>query len=67
MRWYRIEFYSKEHACTRSAKAFAVVNRISVVERQYSTQGRAQAAADKMARSLQRNGITVAQWDVTPL
>jgi len=63
MRFYKIEFYSKEHATTKAAKAFAIVNRIAVVERQYSTLGRAQAAADKMARGIPN----CVQWDVTPL
>lgn len=63
MRWYRIEFYDKEHAPTKSAHAFAIVHRIAMVERQYSTQRRAQAAAGKMARYIPN----CKQYDVTPL
>lgn len=39
MRWYRIEFYDKQHDHNKAAHAFAIVHRIAVVERQYSTQG----------------------------
>ena len=52
MRWYRIEFYNKQHDCNKAAHSFAISHRIAVVERQYSTQGRAQAAAGRMACNL---------------
>ena len=67
MRWYRIEFYDKQHDCNKAAHAFAIVHRIAIVERQYSTLGRAQAAADRIACNLCRNGKKVEQYDVTPL
>ena len=67
MRWYRIEFYDKQHDRNKAAHAFAIVHRIAIVERQYSTQGRAQAAADRMACNLCRKGKKVEQYDVTPL
>lgn len=67
MRWYRIEFYDKQHSNNKAAHAFAIVHRTGIVERQYSTQGRAQAAADRMACNLRRNGNKVEQYDVTPL
>lgn len=67
MRWYRIEFYDKQHDYNGAAKAFAISHRIAMVERQYSTSNRAQAAADRMACNLRRKGQNVEQYDVTPL
>ena len=67
MRWYRIEFYDKQHDRNKAAHAFAISHRVAIVERQYSTQGRAQAAADRLACSLGRQGKKVEQYDVTPL
>ena len=67
VRWYRIEFYDKQYACNKASHAFAIVHRIAIVERQYSTLGHAQAAADRMACNLRRNGKNVKQYDVTPL
>ena len=67
MRWYRIEFYDKQHDRNKAAHAFAIVHRIEIVVRQYSTPGRAQAAADRMACNLRRKGKKVEQHDVTPL
>ena len=50
MRWYRIEFfnYSPLSVKVRVNNVFALQHRTAVVERQYSTYGRAVAAADKM-------------------
>ena len=67
MCWYRIEFYDKQHDRNKAAHAFAIVHRIAIVGRQYSTPGRARAAADRMACNLRRNGQKVEQYDVTPL
>ena len=52
MRWYRIEFfnYSPLSVEVRVNSVFAMQHRVGVVERQYSTYGRAVAAADKMMR-----------------
>lgn len=67
MRWYRIEFFKTHVSSCKEFRAHAIANRIAIVERQYSTQGRAQAAADKMAMNLRRQGYNVMQYDVTPL
>lgn len=52
MRWYRIEFfnYSPLSVEVRVNSVFALQHRVGYVERQYSTYGRAVAAADKMQR-----------------
>ena len=47
MRFYKIEFFT--HSTLPE-------NRIRVVERQYSTPGRAQAAAWAMCRAMNKNG-----------
>lgn len=50
MRWYRIEFFSCSPLSVdvRVNSEFVQSHRIGCVERQYSTYGRAVAAADKM-------------------
>ena len=52
MRWYRIEFfnYLSLSVAVRVNSVFAMQHRIALVEWQYSTYGRAVAAADKMQR-----------------
>ena len=52
MRWYRIEFYDDDPLSVRMRvhEWYALQHRLACIERQYSTYGRAVAAADKMMR-----------------
>lgn len=58
MRWYKIEFFT--HGTLPE-------NRIKVVERQYSTQRRALAAADAMQRNMDKHGIECWSYSIKPL
>lgn len=58
MRFYKIEFF---------VHSTLPENRVRVVEHQYSTQRRAQAAADAMYRNMDKHGVKCDVYTVKPV